>query len=124
MTEHEDDSDPQPPEELRRVARYQRWLIASVVTQVTLWLAWIGLALVLRHPGDRWETLLLYLTVILGCAGGVYAFLIYWTVRDRFWAVAMGLASVPPFLGVFALTVANGRATRTLEASGVAVGLF
>ena len=101
-----------PADELRRVARYQRWLIASVVIQVTLWVAWLILSAANQSIGVRWESFLLQVTVILGCVGGVYAFLIYWTVRDPFWAVAMGLASVPPFLGVFALAVVNGTVTK------------
>ena len=125
MTGLDDESNERPADELRRVARYQRWLIASVVTQVGLWLGTIVLMFADDGVvGSRYESLLLRLTVILGCVGGVCAFLIYWTVRDPFWAVAMGLASVPPFLGVFALAVVNGTATRELAASGVAVGLF
>lgn len=122
MTDH-DEAERRPSEELRRIARYQRWLMACVLTQLALWVGCAALSVSGRTFGLG-DDFALALTVILGSAGGIYAFLIYWTVRDPLWAAVMGLASMPPFLGVLTLVAVNVTATRALTANGVAVGLF
>lgn len=119
MLAHEDR---RPPAELQRLARYQRWVIAIVVTQLALWLGWV----VLNGPSpmDLDTGFALTLTVVLGVGGAAYTFLLYWTIRDPLTAAVMALASVPPFLGLLTLTVANGAVTRVLRENGVEVGLF
>jgi hypothetical protein len=124
-THDEEDSPRQSVDELRRVARYQRWIIASVLAQVGLWIAFLllGLAGAWNGYGDGFNFSVV-LTVILGCVGGIYSFLIYWSVRNPLWATVMGLASIPPGMGLLTLTVVNGTATRTLKTNGVEVGMF
>ncbi len=123
MPGHDEEIARRPADELQRVARNQRWIVAVVLAQLALWAGCLFLGLT-RRGGSLDLEFPLFLTVALGCVGGIYAFLIYWTVRDPFWAVVMGLASIPPVVGLLTLTVVNGTATRTLNASGVAVGLF
>lgn len=123
MPEYDDeDAGPQrPAEELRRVARYQRWVVGTALAQLGLWAGFVLLssrefAYGLDFPG--------LVTIAIGCAGGIFAFLIYCTVRDPFMGLVMGAASAVPVMGLLALTVVNGVATRELTRNGVAVGWF
>jgi len=111
-----------PMSELKLIARYQRWVIACVLAQITMWLCLLVMSFLER--GWIETDIPLFLTVLLDIAGAVYAFLIYWTMRNPFLAVVMGLASIPPLLGLLALTAVNSTATRTLTANGVHVGFF
>jgi hypothetical protein len=124
MTELDDAGPRTSTDQLRRVARYHRWVIAAALAQVTLWV--VCLVLVALGYTDFSPRLHfpVVLTVALGGVGGVYTFLVYWTLRKPVLAVVMGLASVPPLLGLFSLLAVNGTATRTLAADGVEVGLF
>ncbi|WP_439620427.1 hypothetical protein [Gemmata sp.] len=122
MPESDDAAPRLPADVLRRVARYQRWVIACVLSQLTMWL---GL-LVLGILNGEWVDVEvpLFLTFVLDLAGAAFSFLIYWTVRDPFWAVVMGLAAVPPIMGLLTMTAVNGTATATLTRNGVRVGFF
>ena len=113
-----------PVDELRRIARYQRWLIATLLAQLALWVGFVALSALGAGPvGDGLRFPLLF-TVILGCVGGGFAFLLAWTVRGPASAVVMGLGVVVPCLGLVVLTIVNGIATTTLRENGVRVGLF
>jgi hypothetical protein len=124
MPEFDDDAPRRPPEELRRIARYQRWVVATILAQLALWAGYVVLALFsgahlangLRFP--------VIVSFVLGAVGGIYAFLIYWTARGPFVAVVMGLGSLPPCLGLLVLAVVHGTATTVLRANGVPVGVF
>lgn len=56
--------------------------------------------------------------------GGVYTFLIYWTIRKAFLAFVMGLAALPPALGTVVLLLVNTTATRVLSEHGVRAGIL
>jgi len=122
MPDFDEDSPRLPMSELKLIARYQRWVIACVLAQITMWLCLLVMSFLER--GWIETDIPLFLTVLLDIAGAVYAFLIYWTMRNPFLAVVMGLASIPPLLGLLALTAVNSTATRTLTANGVHVGFF
>ncbi len=66
----DDDENPRrPADELRRIARYQRWLIAVLLAQLLLWVVYVVLSA--RHGfGDDGFRFTGILTVILGCVGG------------------------------------------------------
>ncbi len=112
------------PDDLKRVARYQRWVTACIFTQLVLALFWLVLIQLDSHVVQSARTLVLALVIPLGVAGGIYAFLVYWIIRNPFWAVIMGLASIPPVMGLLVLTVVNGTAREALKACGVTVGIF
>ncbi|MBA4187156.1 MAG: hypothetical protein C0467_03975 [Planctomycetaceae bacterium] len=122
MPDFDDNSPRLSVEELKRIARYQRWVIACVLAQITMWLG----ILILSILDGVWidSELPLFLTVLLGLAGGVYAFLIYWEIRNPLWAAVMGLASILPLMGLLTLTAVNGLATQILNRNGVTVGFF
>lgn len=122
MPDFDEDNPRLPGEELRRIARYQRWVIACVLAQISLWVALLVLAIANGRGIDL--DVPICLTLILGIAGGAYSFLIYWQIRDPFWACVMGVASMVPFLGFFALAAVNSAATQLLNRNGVQVGFF
>jgi hypothetical protein len=123
MPEFDDPDAPRrPAAELRRVAQYQRWVVGAVFAQLALWVGYFALMKGYLTDLDGRSSLPVTFTFFIGVAGGVYAFLIYWTIRDPLWAGVMGLACFVPFLGLLTLAVVNGTATRFLTANGVAVG--
>jgi len=110
-------------DELRRIVRYQRWLIAVVLAQLALWLGFIALMVLGRGrgPGMGFPVAL---TFALGCAGGIFVFLLSWELRGAFAALVFGLATVVPCMGLIVLTLVNGYATAELKKHGVRVGVF
>src|SRR5689334_3924872 len=102
-----DEAPRRPADDLRRLARYQRWIVGVVLAQVALWIGFLMLSLVRGHGIGDGMGFPLTLTAALGLAGGAFAFLIYSTVRNPVIGLVMGAACVPPFLGVLALVVVN-----------------
>lgn len=124
MSEYDDENDSprRSVPELQRIARYHRWLIATLLAQLTLWGGFI-LLMFLSGGGVNFRFALV-LTCILGAVGGIYAFLLYCQLRRPFWGVVIGLAIVVPVLSLLAITVANNTASLVLKANGVKVGMF
>jgi hypothetical protein len=121
-----DDFDRPPGERsaaaLKRLVRYQRWLLAVVLAQLALWGGNVALvALGNGGPGLRFP---LALTFLLGCVGGVFVFLLAWELRGPVAAVVFGAATVIPCVGLVVLTLVNGYATTELKKHGLKVGLF
>jgi len=124
MPEPEDDAPRRPADQLRRIARYQRWVVALILAQLALWVGYVLLTLFRGDSVGAGLGFPVTLTFILGGAGGIYTFLLYWTVRGPFAAVVMGLGAVPPCLGLLVLVAANAAATAVLKANGVPVLMF
>jgi hypothetical protein len=132
----EDDAPRLPADVLKRVALYQRWVIACVLSQLTMWLG----IFVLSILNGEWVDfeVPVFLSLVLDFAGAAFAFLIYWAVRSPVWAVNAGLGvlalatalvvldllALVLVVGLLLLTVANGVATRALDRNGVRVGFF
>ncbi len=112
-----------PVEELKRIARYQRWLIAVVLAQLALWGGYIALTVLSEaHPaGMEFPAILM---LILGVVGGIYVFRLSWELRGAFAAFVFGLATIIPCMGLVILTLVNGYATTELRKHGVKVGVF
>jgi hypothetical protein len=108
---------------LRRIARYQRWLIAVVLAQLALWGGYIAI-LVLSGPRRPHMDFPVILTFILGGVGGIFVFLLSWELRGAFAALIFGLATFVPCMGLLILTLVNGYATNELRKNGVKVGVF
>jgi hypothetical protein len=126
MTAFDDEfgrAESRPAEELRRIARYQRWLIAVVLAQLALWGGFIALSVLGRgrEPDMHFPVIL---TLLLGCVGGIYVFMLSWELRGAFAAVVFGFATVVPCMGLLILTMVNGYATTELKKHGVPVGVF
>ncbi|MFM8274093.1 MAG: hypothetical protein ACKODX_17435 [Gemmata sp.] len=126
----DDEFDPpsfeRPIGELRRIARYHRWLVAVVLAQLALWLGFLALAAMSggRVAGDGGMNFAMGLTLVLGCVGGGYVFLLSYELRGLFAALVFGLATVIPCMGLLILTLVSGYATAELRKHGVKVGLF
>lgn len=109
---------------LRRIVRYQRWLIAVVLAQLVLWGGYVALGLL---RGDEFAGVLRFpvvLTFILGGVGGIFVFLLSMELRGPFAAVVFGLATFVPCMGLLILLLVNGYATNELTKNDVKVGLF
>lgn len=124
MPDFTDDAPRRPAEQLRRIARYQRWVVAILLAELALWVGFLVIGAIRGAPisgGLRFPTIL---TFILGGVGAIYTFLLYWTARGPFMAAMMGLAAVPPCLGTLVLLLANTTATKVLKDHGIRTGLF
>jgi hypothetical protein len=111
--------------ELERIIRYQRWLIAVVLMQLTVWGGFLGLALLGKiHLTGNVLRLPVVLTFILGGVGAIFVFLLSWELRGAFAAIAFGGATVFPVIGLLILTLVNGYATTELRKHGIKVGTF
>lgn len=110
-------------EGLRRIARYQRWLIAVVLAQLALWGGFIAIMVLSRGRGADVQFPVV-LTIILGVVGGLFVFLLSWELRGPFAATVFGIATVVPCIGLLILTMVNGYATTELRKHGVPVGVF
>ena len=113
-----------PADELRRIARYQRWVVAVLLAELALWVGYLVIGAVRGEPLAIGMRFPIVLTLILGGVGGVYTFLIYWTIRGPFLAIVMGLAALPPALGTIVLLLANTTVTRILSDHGIRAGLL
>lgn len=113
-----------PADELRRIVRYQRWIVAIVLAQIALWIGFVLLSWIGGQSPDGKLGFPTILTFILGGAGGIFAFLTYWSLRGPFAAVIMGLGSIPPCMGIFVLMVVNATATSVLKANDVRIRFF
>lgn len=109
-----------PVEALKRIARYQRWLIAVVLAQLALWAGFIVLMPLLggsvQFP--------VVLTFILGCVGGIYVFMLSWELKGPFAAFVFAPATIFPCMGLLILTLVNGYASAELKRHGIKVGVF
>ena len=112
-----------PADALKRIVRYQRWLIAVVLAQLALWGGFIALTALSNGRMADIEFAVI-LTFILGGVGGIFVFLLSWELKGAFGAVVFGLATVVPCLGLIVLTLVNGYATAELRKHGVPVGVF
>jgi hypothetical protein len=112
-------------DELRRIIRYQRWLIAVVLGQLALWLGFIALTVLSRgRMSERAMNFPLVLTFILGAVGGIFVFLLSLELRGAFAAIVFGLATIIPCMGLIILTLVHGYASAELKKHGVKVGMF
>ena len=105
-------------EELRRIVRYQRWLVAVVLGQLALWLGFIALGLLGAGFGGDAINFPAVLTLILGGVGGVFVFLTAWELRGAFAAVAFGLMTVVPCMGLMIIVLVNDYAPTALKTPG------
>jgi hypothetical protein len=114
--------------DLRRIAFQQRAIIlcilvmlvcalleASVTASGLFFLRPIGLVIMLGAP---W----LYLASII--TGAVFVFMLAISLYNTGTGIAMGILALVPCLGLIALLVVNGKATRVLRHHGVKVGFF
>src|SRR5262245_38177448 len=100
-------------EELKRIVRYQRWLIGLVLAQLALW-AWMGVLSVTGagHRPHQGAELLLG-SVIL--AAGAFVFMLETTLNGVLAGFFAGVLSLIPGLGLLFQVMANQAATTDLK---------
>lgn len=107
---------------LRRIARYQRWIIAVVLAQLAL-VGYVALAELGRGRAADTD-FPIALALISGGVGAAFVFMLSWELRGAFAAIAFGLATLVPVMGVLILTLVNGYASAELKKHGLKVGIF
>jgi hypothetical protein len=125
MTEWDDFDGPddgRAAERLKRLVRYQRWLVAVVLAQLALWGGSAVLMVTGRHAMGAGFTLTL--TEILGAAGAVFVLLAAWEVRGAVPAFLLACATVVPGLGLLVLAMVHGYVSAELRKHDVEVGAF
>jgi hypothetical protein len=111
-------------ERLRRLARYQRWLIAVVLGQLVVWLGFIVLMVLGREIGRDPMRLPMMLTVVLNGIGAIFLALTMVELGRPLGATIFGFAALFPCIGLLIITLVNSYATTELQKHGVKVGLF
>jgi hypothetical protein len=109
---------------LRRIIRYQRWMIAVVLAQLVLWFGFIVLTTLRHDMGREPIRFPIFLTLILNGVGALFVFLMLLELRGAFSAVTLALAALFPCVGLLVITMVNSYATTELKRNGVNVGLF
>jgi hypothetical protein len=110
-------------DELKRIARYQRWVIAMLLMQLAVWGGYVAL-LILRDGRRLSGEVPMTLTVISGVVGAVFVFLLTWELKGAFGAIAFGFTAPVPGFGLAIMGMVHGHATRELRRHGITVGLF
>lgn len=123
-SDHPFDRPEYDPERLRRLARYQRWLIAVVLAQLVVWFGFVVVLISSRNLDGGAIRVPIVLTFVLNVVGAIHVFLASWELRGAVAAVGFGLATLFPFLGLLIITMVNGQATTELKKHGVYVGIF
>lgn len=108
------------PEELKRLVRYQQWVIRLVLAQLVLWVCWGLVSGAGRGPSD-WVRLLL---IVVFLTTGAFVFLLETTLHDAVAGLFGGLLSLIPGLGLLFVMMANRGASAELKKHGLEVGFF
>ena len=104
-------------EDLRRVAAYQKGILFCILAYVCTLAGQFLLPEPLR--------LLVSMGVIgIGLTGTVFVFLLATKVYGTGLGIFLGILTLIPCIGLISLLFVNGKATRTLQANGIKVGLM
>ena len=95
-----------------------------ILAEIALWVGYIAIGWLRDSPFNDGLRIPVVFSLILGGVGGIFTFLLYWTIRGPLAAILHGLAAVPPALGTLVLLLANTAATTVLKNHGVRVGIF
>ena len=109
-------------EELKRIVRYQRWLIGLVLAQLALWAWWGVLSVTGAGRGPNEGARILLGAVVL--AAGAFVFMLESTLNGVAAGLFGGLLSLIPGLGLLFQVMANQAATTDLKKHGLTVGAF
>ena len=102
---------------LKTIAQYQKGVIVCILVYFLLVLLQFTIPPDLRF--------LLGLAVIgLGLVGTVFVFLLAFKVYSKPEAIALGILTIVPCVGIVALLLVNTRATKMLKQNGVQVGFL
>ncbi|QEG37763.1 DUF805 domain-containing protein [Bythopirellula goksoeyrii] len=109
-------------DEMRRVAKYQRWVLFAVLANVTLYILFIIASVNDEAPALKFADRILSIIVFFF---SIYA--IFKLARELFStgiAVLCAILILVPLVGLITLLVINQKATTYLQRRGVHVGLM
>ncbi len=108
-------------ESLRKVATYQRGLLACIGLQIVFAIANVVL-------GDSLPPLLTLIAslalIAVGLAGTVFIFLLAQNVYSTGIAILLTILGLIPCIGLVILVIVNAKATRILRQNGLKVGFL
>ena len=111
--------------DLRRVAMYQRGIIACILLYI---IAFIAQSIVFRSRGDEIPLWVGMIAALAGLgsalAGAVFVFLLSIKVYGPALGILLGILTLIPCLGLLALLRVNAKATNVLQQNGIKVGLL
>lgn len=107
-------SDGRRGDEIRRIIRYQRWLIGLILMELVAWV----LVFLVRGSGP--ELMLVAFTL----AAAAFVFMLETTLNGWVAGFLGGAMSLIPGLGVLVQVAVNRGATASLTKYGLKVGLF
>jgi hypothetical protein len=107
-------------EELRLVAKYQRWVMSSLVTMVASNMAYIAATVAAPHLRG---IMLIQMLVAVGCSI-VSVALLASRIMNRAVGVLCGVLMLVPCVSLITLLIVNHKATLYLQSWGVKVGFL
>jgi|TARA_B110000495_G_scaffold198634_1_gene210758 hypothetical protein len=107
------------PEDLRRVARYQRGIIGSLALYA------IALTSIIAAPGSEVAFLICVLGYLAAAmSAAAFIFLLASKLYSLMVGILLGLLTIlVPIIGIIVLLVVNAKATSVLRQNGITVGL-
>jgi pheromone shutdown protein TraB len=114
-------AEPSDREKLRRVARYQQWVLYALLSQILIYASIVFLQGA-GFPGMAQLMAIVFLPVGLFSMAAV--FLLAKQLLHVVIAVICTLLMVVPCISLLVLLVVNGRATKFLQQHGVKVGFM
>ena len=115
----------QPDDADRLVAKYQRWVILSLLAGVLL--GAVSLILVFEligPPTELWQSVIYLISIPVNTVMIVSAFMLskqfYGDVASIIYAISMSI----PFVALLMLLIINHKATKHLTSRGIKVGLL
>lgn len=104
-------------EDLRLVAQYQKGILVCIL----IYLVAVFSRFALPAP---LQDLLIIGVLLLGLVGTIFVFLLAMKIYGAAAGILLGLLTLIPCLGLLVLLIVNGRATATLRANNIKVGLL
>ena len=104
-------------EDLRSVAKSQKGILVCILLYI------IAVVLQLILP-DELALIVAAGVLVVGIAATVFVFQLAIKVYGSGAGILLGILTLIPVIGLLVLLIINGKATRTLKANGIKVGLM
>ncbi|HUE71023.1 MAG TPA: hypothetical protein VMP01_09050 [Pirellulaceae bacterium] len=115
-------------EKLRRVAKYQKWVIYALLVNIVMNIALNGVAMSARQPGTAANLLILLAVLVVALVIAAITMVAVFMLANEVYSAASGvlcaILMLIPCVSLITLLVLNSRATSVLQQGGVKVGLM
>jgi len=115
-------SPPEDREKLRRVAKYQQWVLYALLSNIGVNVAVLG------AKGGGFEASGNLIAIVLGLPVVLFGMFAIFMLAREVYNVAAGIVCailmIVPCISLLALLVVNGKATTYLQSRGIKVGLM